>query len=214
MAYPISKLIIPPIYRLWVRKVEGIANIHHDETFIVAANHSSYFDDFLLPIIIVPKINKKMHAWVNASFWKNPFSRFFLDLWGGIPMHVAKEENAKEKNKAAINLTINYLKKKEPVMIFPEGKRNDGNLLRGHVGIARLALKSKFPVLPCGIIGANKVLPKGKFFPRLARCEVRIGKLMHFDRHYNKKPTKKILEEVTRSIMKEIAKLTGQKYNH
>ena len=214
MAYPISKMIIPPIYGLWVRKVEGIDNIPHDKTFIVAVNHSSYFDDFLLPTIIVPKINRRMHAWVNAYYWKNPFSRFFLDLWGGIPMHVAKEENSKEKNKASINLTITYLKNKEPVMIFPEGKRNDGNLLRGHLGIARLALNSRVPVLPCGIIGANKVLPKGKFFPRLARCEVKIGKLMHFDRHYNKNTTKKILEEVTRNIMKEIAKLIGQEYNY
>ena len=129
-------------------------------------------------------------------------------------MHVAKEENSKEKNKASINLTITYLKNKEPVMIFPEGKRNDGNLLRGHLGIARLALNSRVPVLPCGIIGANKVLPKGKFFPRLARCEVKIGKQMHFAEYYGKKQTKKILEEVTRSIMKEIARLIGQKYNH
>lgn len=214
MAYPISKLIIPPIYRPWIRKIEDVNNIPHDKTFIAAVNHSSYFDDFLLPIIIVPKINKKMHAWVNAYYWKNPVSRFFLNLWGGIPMYVLKEENAKEKNNASFKLTINYLKNKEPVMIFPEGTRNDGKLLRGHTGIARLALKAKVPVLPCGIIGTNNVLPKGKFFPRFARCEVKIGKLIYFDRHYGKKLTKKILEEVTRSIMKEIAKLIGQKYNY
>ncbi|MBI4452852.1 1-acyl-sn-glycerol-3-phosphate acyltransferase [Candidatus Woesearchaeota archaeon] len=214
MAYPISKLIIPPIYRLWIRKIEGVNNIPHDKAFIVAVNHSSYFDAFLLPIIIVPKINRNMHAWVNAYYWKNQVSKFFLDLWGGIPMHVAKEENAKEKNKASFKLTINYLKDKEPMMIFPEGKRNDGKLLRGYTGIARLALKAKVPVLPCGIIGANKVLPKGKFFPRLARCEVKIGKLMHFDKHYGKKTTKKTLNEITTKIMKEIAELIGQKYNY
>lgn len=214
MAYPIGKIVVPALYRPWIGKVEGLKNIPKDIPFIIAANHSSYFDDFLLPTIIVPKINRKMHAWVNAYYWKNPVSRFFLDMWGGIPMHVAKEENAKEKNKDSINLTITYLKNKEPVMIFPEGKRNDGNLLRGHLGIARLALKSKAPVLPCGIIGANNVLPKGKFFPRLARCEVKMGKLIYFDKHYNKNPTKKILEEITRSIMKDIAKLIGQKYDY
>ena len=73
---------------------------------------------------------------------------------------------------------------------------------------------AKVPVLPCGIINANNVLPKGKLFPRFARCEVKIGKLMYFDKYYNKKPSKKILEEITRSIMKEIAKLIGQKYNY
>ena len=187
MAYPISKLIIPPIYRLWIRKIEGVSNIPNDKAFIVAVNHSSYFDDFLLPIIILPKINKKMHAWVNAYYWKNPFSRFFLDLWGGIPMYVAKEENTQEKNKDSINLTITYLKGKEPVMIFPEGTRNDGKLKEGFTGIARLALAAKVPVLPCGLVETGKVWPKGRMLPRFARCEVKIGNLMQF----NQKPSKK-----------------------
>ena len=210
MVYPISKLIIPPIYRLWIRKIEGVSNIPNDKAFIVAVNHSSYFDDFLLPIIIVPKINKKMHAWVNAYYWKNPFSKFFLDLWGGIPMYVAKEENAQEKNKDSINLTITYLKGKEPVMIFPEGTRNDGKLKEGFTGIARLALAAKVPVLPCGLIETGKVWPKGRMLPGFARCEVRIGNLMQF----NQKPNKKSYEEVTRKIMKEIARLINQKYNY
>jgi len=210
MPYPIAKVVIRALYRPWIRKVEGLENIPGDMPFIIAANHSSYFDAFLLPIIIVQKIDRRMHAWINAYYWKNPITKFFLDLWGGIPMHVAKEENAKEKNKASFKLTINYLKNNEPVMIFPEGTRNNGKLKKAYNGIARLALAAKVPVLPCGIIGANKVLPKGKMLPRFARCEVKIGKLMHF----SQKPGEKSYECVTRKIMKEIAKLINQKYNY
>ena len=39
-----------------------------------------------------------------------------------------------------------------------------------------------------------------------------IGKLMYFDEYYNKEITKKLLREVTDKIMKEIAKLSDQKY--
>ena len=53
MPYIISKWIIPPIYKLWLRKVEGIENIPKDKPFIVAANHTSYYDALLLPSIIV-----------------------------------------------------------------------------------------------------------------------------------------------------------------
>ena len=210
MAYPIGKIIVPALYRPWIRKVEGLENIPKDRPFIIAANHSSYFDAFLLPTIIVPKINKRMHAWVNALYWKNSITKFFLDLWGGIPMHVTKERNAKEKNKKAFSLTIDHLKKKEPVMIFPEGTRNDGKLKEGFTGIARLALAAKVPVLPCGLIETGKVWPKGRMLPGFARCEVRIGNLMQF----NQKPNKKSYEEVTRKIMKEIARLINQKYNY
>ena len=100
-------------------------------------------------------------------------------------------------------------------MIFPEGTRShDGKLKKAYTGIAKLTLSAKVSVLPVGIIDANKVLPKGKIFLRLKRCEVKIGKLMYFDKYYNKKPNKKIIEETTRSIMKEIAELIGQKYNY
>ena len=215
MAYPISKWIIPPIYSPWIRKVEGIENIPRDKPFIIAANHSSYFDTLLPAIVIAPKINKKIHPLVNSYYWKNPITRFFLDLWESIPVYVSRENDAKEKNKAAFEKALSYLKKGELAMIFPEGRRSkDGKLQRAYTGIAKLALKAKVPVLPAGIIDANKVLPIGVMLPRFKRCEVRIGKLMHFDQYHNKKITNKVLEEITRSIMKEIAKLANQKYNY
>lgn len=215
MVYPISKITILPIYKLWIRKVYDIDNIPYDKTFIVALNHTSYYDIMIVPCILVPKINKRMHALVNSLYWKNPITRFFLDLWGGIPVFVKKEKNAKAKNKLALEKALNHIKQGDIMMIFPEGKRSpDGKLQKAYTGIAKLALKAKVPVMPCGIIGANKVLPKGKFFPRFARCEVKIGKLIYFNKYYNKKPTEKLFEEITNKIMKEIAKLSNQKYNY
>lgn len=215
MIYAISKLIIPPIYRLWIRKIEGVENIPKDKAFILAGNHTSYFDVLLLPSITLPKLSIKMHALVNSYYWKPLFSRFFLTKWECIPVYVENEKNAKQKNRQALEKAIKYLKNREIMMIFPEGKRSsDGRLQKGYTGIAKLALKAKVPVLPCGIIGSNKVMPKGAFFPGFARCEVKIGKLMYFEKYYNKKLTKKILESVTRSIMKELARLSSQKYNY
>ena len=113
------------------------------------------------------------------------------------------------------NKAKKYLKDGRILMIFPEGGRSkDGKLKKAYNGIALLALKSKVPVIPAGIIGADKVLPKGKYLPRFKRCEVKIGKPMHFNKFYNKKINKQILDVVTREIMKEIGKLIGQKYRY
>lgn len=215
MAYHISKRIIPPIYSLWLRKIEGLENIPKDRPFIIAANHASYYDALLPAVIIAPRINRKIHTMVNSYYWKPFITRFFLDLWEAIPVYVDKEKNAKEKNKAAFEKALSYLKKKDPVMIFPEGRRShDGKLKKAYPGVARLALKSKMPVLPVGVIGANKILPVGKMMPRFKRCEVKIGKLMYFDKYSNKKINDKFIDEITRSIMKQIAKLINQKYNY
>lgn len=214
MIYSISKLIIPPIYSMWIRKVEGLENIPKDRAFIVAGNHTSYFDVLLLPSIILPRSNIKMSALVNSYYWKPLFSRFFLTRWDCIPVYVEKEKDSKQKNRQALEKAISYLKQNKIMMIFPEGRRSDGKLMKGHNGIARLALSAKVPVVPAGIIDSNKVMPKGAAFPRFKRCEVKIGKPMHFERYYNKKLTKKMLDSVTRSVMKEIAKLSNQKYNY
>ena len=213
MAYPISKYIVPYIYLMWLRKVDGLENIPEDLPFIVAVNHTSYYDALLLPCIIGPKINKQVHAWVNSFYWTNPMTRFFLNLWGGIPMYVEKEKGSKEKNKTTFKQSVKYLKKGGLIMIFPEGRRSGGKLLKAYPGIARLALTARVPVLPCGIIGANEVMPKGAAFPRFKRCEVKIGNLMYFDKFYNKND-ERTYEQVTRSIMNEIAKLINQKYTH
>ena len=162
MAYPISKLTIAPFYKLWVRKVEGLENLPKG-AFIIAGNHTSYYDTLLIPCVITPKIKRKMHAWVNSSYWKNFLTGFFLTIWECIPVYVKNEKNARQKNNEAFEKALYYLKKNEPVMIFPEGHRSkNGKLQKAYTGIARLAIKAKVPVLPCGIIGSDKVLPDRK----------------------------------------------------
>ena len=201
--------------KLWLGRVDGEGNIPKNMAFIVAANHASYYDTLLIPSVIVQNTNKRVHALINNDYWKSSFSRFFLNMWQCIPVFVKKEKNSKEKNRIAIKKAIAYIKNGHIMMIFPEGTRSwDGKLKKAYTGIARLALKSKAPVLPIGITNSNKVLPKGKIFPRFARCRVKIGKLMYFDEYYDKKITNKIMVKVTRTIMRKIASLCNQKYNY
>lgn len=215
MVHDILRLLIPPIYRIWLKKIEGLDNIPKNGQFIIAANHSSYYDVILPHILILPKINKKIHALVNSEYWNYPVCRQFLNVGECIPVFVEKKNHSKEKNRQSLDKALAYLLKKEPVLIFPEGTRSyDGKIGRGRTGIARLALKAKVPVLPFGIIGANKVMPRGKTLPRLARCSIKIGRPLHFGKYHNKKINKKMLREVTTKIMREIAALIGQKYNH
>ena len=206
MVYPIGKKIISPIYKLWLRNAKGIENIP-EAPFIIAANHSSYYDAVLPHSIIIPILNKKIHALSNSTYWKNPITRWILNLSECIPVYVKKEKDHQKKNKLAFEKAVSYLKKNEIVMIFPEGKRSsDGKLQKAYGGVGRLALKSKVPVLPFGIIDSYKVFPKGKLFPRLKRTEVVIGKPMIFK---SGNPN-----QITREIMKEIAKLINQKYKY
>ena len=217
MVYPVARFIVPKILGIWIRSVEGLGNVPMDRPFIIAVNHASYIDAVLMHCIIIPKINKNIHAFVNSNYWKNPFTRIIVDWGCSIPVFLGKDKDAKQKNNAAFDRAIEFINKGGIIQIFPEGRRSrDGKLQRAYNGIARLALESGIDVVPCAIIGSHNVLPKGKFFPRFARCRVKIGKPMSFKKYLAKKNAKNtdiILQNITRSIMKEIAKLIGQEYN-
>ena len=215
MPYIISKNTLAPLVKLWLGKIQGEENIPKDKPFIIAANHSSYYETLLIPTIIFSNTDRKMHAWVNSEYWDFFITRIILDIWECIPVYVGRQKNTKENNKKALKKALFYLKKEDIMIVFPEGKRSkDGKLQKAYTGIAKLALSSKVPVLPIGVINSNKVLPRGAVLPRFKKCEVKIGKLMHFSKYYGKKISNQAFENVTRSIMKEIARLTNQKYNY
>lgn len=213
MVYPVSKEIWNLIMQLWVRRLSGLENVPKDRPFIIAANHQSYLDDFTLPPRLILYLNNRVHMYCNDRFYKNKFFAAFLNWASCIPVSIQKRD--KEVNKRAFKLALDYLKKGEPVGIFPEGGRSIyGKLREAKTGIAKLALVSKIPVLPIGIIGSHKVFPKGAKFPKFKRFDIKIGKLIYLDKYFGKENNKKVLKEVTTLIMKEIAKLTNEEYRH
>ncbi len=216
MVYPIVKLTLIPIIKLWIKEVEGLENIPKDGGFIVCPNHSSFYDDVLIPSIVVPKINKTLHMYVNKKYFKNFLLRKFLYWAGSIPVEVYEHPDKKTINEQAFKKAMDYLKKGEPIGIYPEGHRTlDGELQKAKSGAARLALTAKVPILPVGIIGSLNILPKGKMMLRFKKIvKVKIGKPLFFTEYYKKHKDKKTLDDITRTIMKEIGKLTNKNYNH
>ena len=98
--------------------------------------------------------------------------------------------------------------------IYPEGTRSpDGRLYKGRTGVARLALESRAPVVPCAMIDTFELLPSGSFRPKLGiRPGVIFGEPLEFSRYYGKESDRAALRAVTDEIMQQIQKLSGQEY--
>lgn len=215
MIYPIVSMPLYPIVKLWVRKVHGKGNIPKDKNFIFVSNHASFFDDIAIPYNFVIGVNRKFHIFVNRRFFNNFFLRKFLNYAECIEVEVYDAPEKRKLNEDAFSKAADYLKKGDLVGIFPEGHRSyDGELQKAKLGAAKLALMSKVAVLPIGIIGSDKILPKRAKFPRFVRCEIKIGKPLYFDEFYNKENDLNTLNKVTDKIMQEIACLTGKEYTH
>jgi 1-acyl-sn-glycerol-3-phosphate acyltransferase len=208
MVYFIPKLTIVPLVKLWTKKVNGLENIPKKSPFIIAANHASYLDHLIIASTLIPYLNKKIHFLAKKEHFHKTLERWWHIYAGAIPLdrQVGGEE--------ALNKGIGALKRGKIMAIYPEGTRSlTGKIQKGKTGIARLALGAKVPVIPLGIIGSFEILPKGKIIPKMKRATLNFGNPIYFNKYYNKPTTKKSLRSITNTIMKQIAKLSNQRYN-
>ncbi len=113
----------------------------------------------------------------------------------------------------SLNAGMDVLKNGSLLGIYPEGTRSpDSRLYRGKVGVARLALQARVPVIPVAMIGTDKVQPIGKRMPNIRRIGMIFGEPLDFSRYYGLEDDRLIQRSVTDEIMYELMRLSGQEY--
>ncbi len=214
--YRIVRFILLMFLFPFFGKINGIQNLPREGAFILAANHSSHIDWFYILLNLTRVLNRHVHFLSTEKYYRNPPYRFLVELSQGI--WVSAKEGAR-----SLFSTLKCLKDGKIVVIFPEGTRSlDGKIRKGKTGPAALALAAKVPIIPIGLIDTYRVLPRGAFFLRPAKCKMKIGAPLYFepyckahDEAIAQNDQTKILEieeKFVRIIMKEIAKLSGQEY--
>jgi len=157
----------------------------------VACNHVSYLD----PTIVGSAIKRECAFMARHDLWDKKFLAWILPRLGTFPVH------RDHVDKQAIKNGLDALKRGLVFVIFPEGGRSDDQTLqRGELGVSLFVQKSGAPVVPCAILGAEKMLPVGA--SKLTRVPIicAFGDPIHFD-------PKTPREEVIRQVMRGIAKL-------
>jgi 1-acyl-sn-glycerol-3-phosphate acyltransferase len=196
---------------IWVRDVTGLENLPKNEPFIIAPNHSSYMDHFIVGSIILQYLKKKLYFIAKKEHFEGVSQKSWHRLWNNCITYIPIDRS---KGEEALKTTLSYLKHGGVIVIYPEGTRSlTGKIQKGKTGVARLALWAKVPVVPVGIMGTFEILPKGKNIPGMKKATLHFGKPLYFNIDHNKKITKSLLRKITGQIMKEIAKLSNQKYN-
>jgi 1-acyl-sn-glycerol-3-phosphate acyltransferase len=200
-------VVLGPILRLRYRPVvKGLENVPDSGGAILAPNHQSFLDDFLLPLVIR---KRKVVMLAKADYFDKWWSAWFFKAAGCVP--VRREGGS--ASLAALQAGIDALEEGKLVGIFPEGTRSpDGRLYRGKTGVARMALEAKVPVIPVALVGTYEAWPYDKKLPSSGRVEIRFGKPLGFERHYATPADRFILRSVTDEIMYEIMLLSEQEY--
>jgi 1-acyl-sn-glycerol-3-phosphate acyltransferase len=150
------KLLFACVVRIGVLRRE---NGNRVGGFLLAANHISHFDPFLISLAVRRKID-----WMTmAEFFRFPLG-FLLRAIDAFP---AERDRADLKT---IRAAIERLKSGRVVGLFPEGGIRDGtrSLLEGaplRPGASALAQIAGVPVLPCVILGTDRLYSKRQWLP-------------------------------------------------
>ena len=128
--------------------------------FLLAANHISHFDPFIVSLVIRRKID-----WMTmAEFFRPPALGFLLRAVDAFPV------NRDRADRKTIRTAIERLKEGNAVGLFPEGGIRDGarSLLEGaplRPGASTLAHIAKIPILPCVILGSDRFYSAKRWLP-------------------------------------------------
>ena len=159
--YQAGKLIVKLFFGCLARiRVLGHWNANGAGGFLLAANHISHFDPFLISLAVRRKID-----WMTmAEFFRPPPLGFLLHAIDAFP---AERDRADLKT---IRTAIERLKSRRVVGLFPEGGIRDGarSLLEGaplRPGASTLAQIAGVPVLPCVILGSDRLYSKRQWLP-------------------------------------------------
>ncbi|MEU9919827.1 lysophospholipid acyltransferase family protein [Streptomyces griseoluteus] len=212
MFYHLLKyVLLGPVLRLVFRpRIEGLDHVPESGAAIIAGNHLSFSDHFLMPAILRRRITFLAKAeYFTGPGLKGRLTAFFFRSAGQIPV----DRSGKEAGQAAVREGLKVLDRGELLGIYPEGTRShDGRLYKGKVGVAVMALKAGAPVVPCAMIGTFEAQPPGRKIPRLRPITIRFGEPLEFSRYEGMKDEKAVLRAVTDEIMYAVLELSGQEY--
>jgi 1-acyl-sn-glycerol-3-phosphate acyltransferase len=210
MMYWVFKAVLKPLLKALYRiRVEGLENVPKRGPAILAANHLSFLDSFFIPLVVK---RRKVTYLAKADYFKTWKTSWFFKSAG----QISCERGGGDKSQQSLEIALDVLKEGKLLGIYPEGTRSpDGYLYRGRTGVARLALAAGVPVIPVGLVGTEKVMPKNKKLPRLwgrVEVKVRFGEPIDISRYAGQEKDRFVLRSLTDEIVFEIMQLSGQQY--
>ncbi|MDQ1716364.1 MAG: 1-acyl-sn-glycerol-3-phosphate acyltransferase [Pseudonocardiales bacterium] len=198
-------LIYPLTSLLWRRRWRGADRIPRQGPAILAINHISYADPFVIGRFMWD-VGRLPRFLAKAALFRLPLLGRIVRGAGQIPVY----RGTADANQA-LAAAVEALQRGEIVLIYPEGTvTRDPQFwpMQAKSGVARLALLAPdVPVIPVGQWGSHYFLDfyarKFRPFPRRTMT-VSVGQPLDLSGYRGREPTADLLHEMTDTIMRQV----------
>lgn len=206
----VSWVLIPILNLITKRDWRGMTNIPAVGPVIVISNHISYADPLIFTHFLF-KNGRAPRFLGKASVFEIPVIGKIIAGSGQIPV---ERETALAAN--SLNHALAFLTAGHCLGVYPEGTlTRDQNYwpMVGKTGLARLAIISKAPVIPCVQWGAQEILPAYRKIPKIWRrtpITVIAGAPLDFSPWYGKEDDQAALAQASSYVMDTLTHMLEQ----
>jgi cytidylate kinase len=168
--YRFARRLVWVLAQIWFRPSRsGPGAVPETGAALIAPVHRSNLD-FLFAIYAT---DRKIFFMAKDSLWKSKLLGRLLIILGAFPVHREAADRSALVHAEAV------LAAGEVLVLFPEGTRREGPEV-GEIleGAAFLSARGNAPVLPVGLAGTARAMPKGAKMIRPAKVHVRFGALI------------------------------------
>jgi 1-acyl-sn-glycerol-3-phosphate acyltransferase len=165
--YGLARTLVGVFVRTWNRaSVDGRERVPTEGAFVLAPVHRSNMDTPYASLTT----RRRLRFMGKDSLWEKKAAGWFLSALGGFPVSRGMAD------REALRRCAEVLAAGEPLVVFPEGERKSGPVVAPlFEGAAYLAARAGVPIVPVGIGGSERVMPKGARFIRPRKVAVVIG---------------------------------------
>lgn len=211
--YPIARAFLLPIFRRFIRGVDGIEHLPRRGPMVIAYDHRAALDGIFIASVFIPRLNMKMHFITNRASlprWGRWWEELVVKRWGAAVVYDPDNPGA------CLPIAQRALGEGGVVAISPQGRLQDVDAYeesrgsRGRTGVARLALWTGAPVVPVSmdtIRETKRWKAIGNILRHPHRIRIRIGEPIRFPKMENGAIMYEKLREVTDTIMTALERL-------
>jgi long-chain acyl-CoA synthetase len=164
----LNRAIMRALFRL---RAEGLENLPDGGQFIIAPNHVSYLDAFVVAAALPRDVLRRTYwaGWTGAAFG-NPLARLVSRLAQVVPV------DSERAGLSGLAFGAAVLARGQNLVWFAEGERSrTGILLPFKAGVGMLLDHYPVPVVPVYIRGTYEAMPRGRFLRRFENVTVTFG---------------------------------------
>lgn len=164
--YTAIRAIVVGFCRLfWRLSIIGAEHVPASGPFVLAPVHRSNVDF----AIVAACSRRRMRYLAKDSLWKLGLGR----VWESLGAIAVARGTADREAMRALEASLGT---GEPVVMFPEGTRQSGPVVQPLFdGVAYVASRARVPIIPVGIGGSERAMPKGSKMIRPVKITVVIG---------------------------------------